>query len=339
MGRKGAQIAIVALAVVLVITPLPQALVERWYSRGFYPVLQRLFTRVSNFAPFSLFDPLWIGALAWMAVLVRRSIGRLGWRRGGARVLTHLAVASSAVYVTFLITWGLNYRRVPMIDKVAFDATRITGTARADLASRTVVELNRLYASAHRAPASLDALADAFHAAQAALGTPPPIVPGRPKPTLLGGYFHEASIAGMTDPFLLEVTLAPDLIEVERPFVIAHEWGHLAGYADESEASFIAWLACMRSDEAAQYSAWLALLGHVGPVPRTPQLTLGPRIDIYAIQTRYRRTSGFLRFAASQSYDKYLKANRVSAGIRSYDAVLQLILGTEFDRGWTPRLK
>ena len=63
---------------------------------------------------------------------------------------------------------------------------------------------------------------------------------GRPKPTLLGGYFHKASIAGMTDPFFLETLLAPDLLDVERPFVIAHEWAHLAGYADESEANFVA---------------------------------------------------------------------------------------------------
>ena len=46
----------------------------------------------------------------------------------------------------------------------------------------------------------------------------------------------------MTDPFLLETLLAPDLLDVERPFVIAHEWAHLAGYADESEANFVAWL-------------------------------------------------------------------------------------------------
>ena len=36
----------------------------------------------------------------------------------------------------------------------------------------------------------------------------------------------------------------------ERPFVIAHEWAHLAGYADESEANFVAWLTCRRADPA-----------------------------------------------------------------------------------------
>ena len=67
----------------------------------------------------------------------------------------------------------------------------------------------------------------------------------------------------MTDPFFLETLLAPDLLDVERPFVIAHEWAHLAGYADESEANFVAWLTCRRGSPRAQYSAGLALFGHV----------------------------------------------------------------------------
>ena len=75
-------------------------------------------------------------------------------------------------------------------------------------------------------------------------------MPGRPEATLLGGYFHQAAIAGMTDPFFLETLIAPDLLDVERPFVIAHEWAHLAGYADESEANFVAWLTCRRGDAA-----------------------------------------------------------------------------------------
>ena len=46
----------------------------------------------------------------------------------------------------------------------------------------------------------------------------------------------------MVDPFALEVMANPDLLPVERPFVAAHEWAHLAGYADESEANFVGWL-------------------------------------------------------------------------------------------------
>jgi hypothetical protein len=337
--RRVLALIVIALAVALALAPLPPGLVERWYSQGLYPLIQRGLTRLSNPVPFSLFDVLWVSAIAATAVLVQRAIRRFGWMRGAVHAGARLIVAAAVVYVVFLVTWGMNYRRLPMIEKVAFDPGRITPAAQADLAARTVEALNRLYAPAHEAAEPLDDLARAFHDAQAALGARVSIVPGRPKPTLLGGYFHQASIAGMTDPFFLEITLAPDLTDVERPFVIAHEWGHLAGYADESEASFLAWLTCMRAGPSAQYSAWLALVGHVGPIPRTPRLAPGPRIDLYTIQTRYQHTNELLRFAASQSYDKYLKANRVSAGIRSYDAVLQLILGTGFDDGWRPRLK
>jgi hypothetical protein len=144
----------------------------------------------------------------------------------------------------------------------------------------------------------------------------------------------------MTDPFLLETLIAPDLLDVERPFVIAHEWAHLAGYADESDANFVAWLACRRGDAAAQYSAALALIGYAGPGrPLNQALDLGPRIDIYAISYRYSRTSQPLRLAARQGYDKYLKANRVERGVESYDAVVQLILGTGLDQNGNPRLR
>ena len=73
-----------------------------------------------------------------------------------------------------------------------------------------------------------------------------------PKRSLLGLYFRWAAIDGMTDPFFLEIIVNPDVLPVERPFVVAHEWAHLAGYADESEANFVAWLTCAHGDARAQ---------------------------------------------------------------------------------------
>ena len=75
---------------------------------------------------------------------------------------------------------------------------------------------------------------------------------GVPKRSLLGLYFRWAAIDGMTDPFFLEMIVNPDVLPVERPFVVAHEWAHLAGYAEESEANFVAWLTCAHGDARAQ---------------------------------------------------------------------------------------
>jgi hypothetical protein len=315
---------------------MPAGAIERWYSRGVYPRLQHVLTGLSNLAPFSLFDVLCLFALVATVLLLYRSVRDGGVGRGLWRAMRTLAPAAAAIYLVFLSTWGLNYRRVPITDKLAFDPAKATPAAVTGLGERAVVSLNQLYRPAHESPTPLPALSAAFESVQAALGSPP-IVPSRPKSTLLGGYFHNAAIAGMTDPFLLETLVAPDLLDVEKPFVIAHEWGHLAGYADESEANFLAWLTCMRADDAARYSAWLVLLGALEPPFR--KLNIGTRIDIFAMTYRYSHTPRLLRFAAREGYDKYLKANRVKKGVESYDAVVHLIVGTTFDPSGNPVMR
>lgn len=330
---------IFALAIVLAVAPLPDVFIERWYSTGLFPAVQRRVTPASNLVPFAIFDALWVGAVAATVVMVRRRVRESGWGRGGLRSAVAVLRASAIVYLLFLVMWGLNYRRVPVIERVVFDPDRVTAEGSMALGDWAVNELNARYAESHASPMSIDALHRAFEEAHHALGGGT-IAFGRPKQTLLGWYFHKAAIAGMTDPFLLETMVAPDLIDAERPFVIAHEWAHLAGYADESEANFIAYLACRRGDAAARYSAALMTLGYAAPRRALRDaLDIGPRIDLYAIRMRYARTSGALRFAAREGYDKYLKANRVEKGVESYDAVVQLILGTIFDSQGNPRLR
>ena len=146
----------------------------------------------------------------------------------------------------------------------------------------------------------------------------------------------------MTDPFFLEVIVNTDVLDIERPFVIAHEWAHLAGYADESEANFVAWLTCLEGDSLARYSGWVSAYGT--PCARcraTIDVRLrrsaeGPRDDLRAMAARYQRSSPVVREAASGVYDGYLRANRVEEGIASYDAVLRLMLGTRLGPEWTP---
>jgi Protein of unknown function (DUF3810) len=340
MTRRAGWTIVFALAAAAALGPIPAAAVERLYSDAVYPPVQRALTTLSNLAPFALFDALWIGAIAVCVIVVRRYVIAHGWLKGGLRVLIPLSKATAVVYLAFLAMWGLNYRRVPMVEKVKFEPQRVTSQANLALAMWAVGELNADYAAAHAAPVPPDALRGWFDEALRVLGRPS-IVVGRPKQTLLGWYFHQAAIAGMTDPFLLETLLSPDLFEIERPFVIAHEWAHLAGYADESEANFVAYLTCRRGTAAARYSAALVIFAYTTPDVLSPKhgLDLGPRTDLFSMQRRYANTSVSLRFAAKEGYDQYLKANRVERGIESYDAVVQLILGTEYDAQGNPILK
>ncbi|MGH9146289.1 MAG: DUF3810 family protein, partial [Vicinamibacterales bacterium] len=58
------------------------------------------------------------------------------------------------------------------------------------------------------------------------------------------------------------------------------------------------------------------------------KLDAGPRGDLQALTERIVRQSlPMARRASGVVYDRFLKANRVREGVRSYDLVVTLILG------------
>jgi len=336
-------LSVLALACTAMVLPLPPGAVERTYSSLFYPPLQRALTSFSNVVPFAWLDVLVVGfPLLWLGLIAR------DLRRSSRRAQTLLrwalrtAVAVAALYLAFLVTWGLNYRRLPLAVKLHYDASTVTVGAVRDAARVTVSRLNALYAAAHAPDAAAAAggvgrsLAGAFARATKELGASGTTVPARPKRTLLNLYFRPAGVAGMTDPFFLETLVEHDLLQVERPFVIAHEWSHLAGFADEGDANFAGWLTCMRGGPPAQYSGWLFLFGElVNGVPRRmrpdviARLDAGPRADLRAIAARLARdVNPRISAAGWRVYDQYLKANRIEAGAASYAQVIRLVLGT-----------
>lgn len=342
--RAAVRLALVTVALLAALVPLPARAVERWYSAGLYPALQATVTPLTNQVPVALFDVAIAGLLAASVWRFARAQRRSGFLRAALSSVAGLVTDGAVIYLVFLAIWGMNYRRVPIEEKVDYDASRVTREAARQLAGDAVSRLNALYAGAHREEQSGPTLERAFVSAQRRLGQPGAAVTGIPKGSVLQLYFRWAAIDGMTVPFFLEIILNPDILPVERSFVLAHEWGHLAGYADEDEANLIAWLTCLEGNARAQYSGWLAVYGHVlSGLPRgersaiAAQLAKGPRRDLEAIAERYALSKPAVRQAARETYDAYLRANRVEEGIESYDAVVRLILGAGAERGWAPR--
>ena len=343
--KRAAKACIVVTAGVAAVLPWPQTLVERWYSTGIYPLLQRPMTGLTNRVPFALADVALVLALAaWllMAALALRRSGRPRFWAAVALIATRTAVSIAVIYLAFLGLWGLNYRRLPLERKLGLDAGALTPAAARATTMVAVSKVNELYAKAHAAGWSPgdrvdSSLASAFSSAARDLNGSGRTVPGLPKHTLLNLYFRPAAVDGATDPFFLETLLASDLLPFERPFVVAHEWSHLAGFADEGEANFMGWLACARADAPAQYSGWLFLyeqlrrdLSRHDREDVVKQLAAGPRADLREIAARLARdVRPEVSAAGWRVYDTYLKANRVEAGAASYEQVVRLVLGTE----------
>jgi Protein of unknown function (DUF3810) len=341
------RILIVAVAACAALVPVSPKTVDRFYSAGLYTRLQPLLTSMSNLAPVALFDLLVAGviavwlALAWRDVRGAGSLSRAAFRVG-IRAVTWAAVG----YLAFLAGWGLNYRRVPLVEALPFDASRVTSDAARRAAGLAVERLNALNRDAHAAgwPAAdaIDSdLVTGIHRAVADLRRGAAIVPARPKRTALDAYFRRAGVDGMTDPIFLETLVASDVLPFERPFVVAHEWSHLAGFADEGDANFVGWLACMRSSIAAQYSGWLFLysqlaqsIGARDAAPIGERLADGPRADLRAIRDRFvRHVNPRVAAAGWRAYDAYLRANRIEAGTNSYALVVRLALGARLPSG------
>ena len=352
--RTRLKAATVVVALLGAVVPVSPSFIERWYSTGLYPRIQNLLTPVSNVIPFALFDVLTIGALVLVVGSLVRAIRRARQARRLSILLSTLGniiFGAAAAYLVFLVVWGFNYRRVSMAERIVVGPAAPTADAVRALGQRAVMELNALHPAAHAAsdtpPWRDEAMRGAFDRVQRLLTGSPPAVPGRLKRTIYGPYFRWTSVDGMVDPFALEVMANPDLLPIERPFVAAHEWAHLAGYADESEASFVGWLTCLQGDARAKYSGWMFLYwqlsGEVSADDRrllAAALESGPRRDVDDISERLRRGRWpLLQRSSWMVYDQYLKANRVEAGIRSYGLVLTLIMRAQFDEEWRPTVK
>jgi hypothetical protein len=331
------------IALVLFFAPIPAWAVEEYYSRDVYPWLQRGLTTASNLVDLALIDLL----IAALFVLLLFRVTRLAMlalhvsafdalSEAGRRVLRAVGI----VAIIFLLVWGFNYRRRPLEEALPGGAATRPDVAAlqalitesdalaARLRSRGDVKLQISYVQT-KADLELP-----MNVALEELSRTPLRPVGRPKfSILLNPFFTAAGVNGMLDPFVLESIVQPDLVPVERPFVVAHEWAHMAGHGDEAEASAIGWLACMKSTPTAVYSANLYVIMEAASVLPDgvrqrvlERLDAGVRSDIAAISRRMLKQNPEIQRAASRVYGKYLEANRVKDGVASYSRALSLIM-------------
>ena len=162
-------------------------------------------------------------------------------------------------------------------------------------------------------------------------------IAGRPRirPLQPGGLIMRFSASGFYFPYSCEGYIAANIMPAERPFVIAHEMVHAYGIADEGGANFLAFLACRSSDDpAVRYSGFFSYWEYVfGEFARSSRddavglvkcLPMGVKADIRAVRENWKRYRGPLSEAAGAVYEKYLKAQGVNEGIKSYDRFVSL---------------
>jgi hypothetical protein len=329
-------------AALTVFVPIPQEIVESFYSQDMYPWLQNIFTGATNFLPFSALDAIVI--VTTIAVLFRlRRLFYVARQRGifdavweiGRRVLRAVAI----FVILFFWAWGFNYRRAPLESQLPKGSVN---RPTVESLQAAIVDANalaaRLRPSVMAGPAlSFDQIANRLlvpmNEALKHVGRPGLSREGRPKFSLvLTPFFTSAGITGMINPIALETIVHPDLLPFERPFVLAHEWAHLSGHADEAEASAIGWLACMRGGPELAYSASIYLIDIASssmPADMRKEilkkLEPGVTADLDGMMQRRSAARANISNTTARVYDEYLKVNNVADGGTSYRRALSII--------------
>lgn len=86
----------------------------------------------------------------------------------------------------------------------------------------------------------------------------------RPKALLSSDFMCQQYMLGWYFPFSMEANYNKTAYVMNQPASMCHELAHLRGYIYEDEASFISYLACVRSDDIYfQYSGYLSVLGYL----------------------------------------------------------------------------
>ncbi len=343
--RKTAWVALGVAAVVLR-NALSAESIERYYSRGLFPLIRRGFDALTGLLPFALVYlavPLLLAALVWQIFRWAKSKNSIGIKLLNA--LTSLLAFAGGLVFFFLALWGFNYGRTPLEKQIGIEPNPLTvSELRTELESATAdvllhrASLHVSVDSAISAPAHGDLESEMrreLTSTLQAFGFP---TPGKMRGRVLfpKGILLRISTAGVYVPFTGEGHIDGGLHYLQLPFVLAHEMSHGYGFGDEGTCNFLAYLACIRSDNPyLQYVGHLYYWRYVAAEYRgfEPEvyaefrktLPSGLIADLKAIQVEMEKYPDILPAVRDAAYSTYLKAQGIEEGLKNYDRVIMLV--------------
>ena len=342
--------------------------VERGYSRGLYRAVAAVASPVARLLPFSIGEWVFVAAV-WLALFMAlrfavQALRERGYlrRNGLAAGATALGLAG-AVYLSFLVLWGLNYAREPFASTAGLDASPAAPAELRAACEELVERCNVLRAGLPEDERGVMRLTDGASGAAARVekgyreaSMVYTLLAGpraRPKPLLASRAFSYLGITGIFFPFTGEPNFNTDVPDPDLPFAIAHEVAHARGFAREDEAGYVGYLSCrFHPDRDFRYSGALgasiyALNALRDADRRAHRDVVGRRSpavlrDIQALREWTDRFSGRISRASKVVNNAYLRSQGQREGVRSYGRMVDLLIAERRARlggptadGWT----
>ena len=332
--------------------------VEHYYSRGFYPLFSRALRKITGWLPFSVGDVIYIGGILYLIIriagwLFNRFVRKRKFDTG--LLLQKMVVAGLWLYVIFKVFWGLNYDRPTVGETRQLGKPEYTLEELTRFNDRLISALNSSRSAIPGDTLPMIVFPDILQLtgkAYAALARTSPELQWREpalKRSLLAELGDWVGYTGYYNPFTGEAQVRAEIPDILLPYIACHEVAHQLGYARESEASYIGWLAAQAQEDARlRYSAALdlydqvqqelwrmyALQGDSAGLRRQMQenarrLDTAVKRDRKAIRQFFRTRTHAVTPAFNELYAQYLRMNGQKEGMRSYREVVGWILAEE----------
>ena len=315
--------------------------VEYTYAQKIFPHISALLRLITGIFPFSLGDLLYAGAVIWLFFSVRKGVLML--RRLPAKVVIRSSFVRMLtvflwIYTIFYAFWGLNYYRLGIADQFKLSNTAVSTDDLVMLTENLVKKVNESKKLSSTLPIKQPTRLSLHQEAEKAyriLEKEHPFIKYRYpsfKKSMTGNLGNYIGFQGYYNPFTGESQIHFSTPSFLLPFIACHEVAHQLGYASESEANFIGFLAASKSSNVSvRYSAYMEMFMHAFQQLRASDSTAAKRIktllsrevqkDIEEYRQHILHYRNSLQDATGIFYDFYLKQNRQKNGIRSYGDV------------------
>lgn len=252
----------------------------------------------------------------------------------------------SVAYFTFHFMWGLNYYREPLGVKLKLTETKNyddlvyfteqlvqkTNEAQLIITKDSSMAVNIPYSQKQMFTKTLSGYASLENKHPFLYYTAPSI-----KTSLFSKGLTYMGYAGYLNPFTNEAQVNGLLPNFRFPVVAGHEIGHQLGYSAENETNFIGYLVTANNkDNYFKYAAYAYALGYcLNDIRRGDedvferifgQLNNGVKVNFQEMNAFWNRYKNPMEPVFKSIFNSYLKANNQAEGIKSYNAVVSLLV-------------
>lgn len=322
--------------------------VETYYSEGVYPVISQFLRLLFGWIPFSMGD-LFYTLLVIAAFRYCFVKGKSLWKQP-KNTLLDIGCCLSIAYFLFHLLWGMNYYRLPIYEKLNFEA-EYTNEELLSFTFKMVETTNRLHYQLTRDPeqpveipySTQEIYEKTLISYERTAKVFPQFKYQRPslKSSLYSLPLTYMGYGGYLNPFTNEAQVNKLVPALRLPSISAHEVGHQVGYSSESATNFIGLLVTSANpDPYFQYAAQSHGLAYcLNDLNARDEEAFKEVIEkVYpGVRKNYAQLNAFWRSYENPTepmfkaiFNAFLKANNQERGIQSYNAVVGLLIG--FDK-------